>query len=645
MRRQLIVTTSLIALAAMLVLGHPAGRRRERAGAQRRARPGSSARPTASRPRSTIAPRSIAASMRVRSPACSVPGMRLSCGCPGGRCGSGGCRPARGWPSAPGASQGVRVTVFASAAEVARRERQVWLLIAGLALAGTAAAAGLAVLQARRFIRPLQRLAVTSARLGDGDFSARTGRLALPEFDRVAAALDAAAAQIAQLVGRQREFTANVSHQLRTPLTAMRLRLDELATLEDPEAAREELEATLRVADRLERTVGGPAGAGPRGRPRATPRDVDLASWRVEHAAGWRPVFARAGRSLRSSVERPCRRGSARAAWHRRSTCCWRTRSSTAPARPGWKRGVQGGRYRIAVTDDGPGVPPALEARIFERDVSTAGSTGIGLSLARALVEADGGRLVLAQPRPARFEILIPQPRPGRRRRRPPIRIATARARAAGRASGRRRPRGGRARAARPRRARRRGSGSPSRRGGCARAAARRTGRAPSHAIGFTRSRVGLMRRPSPAAAGREQPSHGPWRAWSSTSAANASSALRTSRTAPSGWRQAPRPVTSPRRRLERARSARPRPARAGAAARRRPPAIAGSPCTHGPHWPADSAASQRDQRARLGDGAARRAGRATTTPAPSAAPCAAQRARRRAGGRAPRRAGSQAPK
>ena len=82
-----------------------------------------------------------------------------------------------------GASQGVRVTIFASAAEVTRRERQVWLLIAGLALAGTAAAAGLAVLQARRFIRPLQRLTVTSARLGDGDFSARTGRLAPPEFD------------------------------------------------------------------------------------------------------------------------------------------------------------------------------------------------------------------------------------------------------------------------------------------------------------------------------------------------------------------------------------------------------------------------------------------------------------------------------
>ena len=54
-------------------------------------------------------------------------------------------------------------------------------------------------------------------------------------------------------------------------------------------------------------------------------------------------------------------------------------------------------------------MPAALETAIFGRDVSTAGSTGLGLSLARALVEADGGRLILARPRPARFEIILPR--------------------------------------------------------------------------------------------------------------------------------------------------------------------------------------------------------------------------------------------
>jgi signal transduction histidine kinase len=70
------------------------------------------------------------------------------------------------------------------------------------------------------------------------------------------------------------------------------------------------------------------------------------------------------------------------------------------------------GRSVLAVEDGGAGVPEPLEHSIFDRDVSTAGSTGLGLPLARALVEADGGRLLLAHPRPARFEIVLPRARP-----------------------------------------------------------------------------------------------------------------------------------------------------------------------------------------------------------------------------------------
>jgi signal transduction histidine kinase len=409
MRRQLIATTSLIALAAILVLGIPLGvveSARARSDAltrlEREADGIAAAiddraevhRPLAAGPLAALLRSGHAAVVRASGRSLLV-----------GRMPSGSRLAERS-----GASQGVRVTIFASAAEVAHRERQVWLLIAGLALAGTAAAAGLAVLQARRFTRPLQRLTVTSARLGDGDFSARTGRLDLPEFDRVAAALDGAAARIAQLVGRQREFTANVSHQLRTPLTAMRLRLDELATLDDPEAARAELDAALRVADRLERTVTdllALARAGDLG----TPRDVDLAQLARDHAASWRRVFARAGRPLRLRTEpslpaRVSPGGVAQALDVLLDNALEHGAGATV-----LEAGVRDGRYRLAVTDEGPGVPPALEARVFEREVSTAGSTGIGLPLARALVEADGGRLVLAQPRPARFEILIPQPR------------------------------------------------------------------------------------------------------------------------------------------------------------------------------------------------------------------------------------------
>ena len=401
MRRQLIATTSLIALAAILVLGIPLG-------VVESARARSDALTRLEREADGIAAaiddRAETAS-RVRHPLAhpsAAPRARRR----GGR---------------------VRAVAAPRADAVGRPARRALRGAAGragddLRLGGRGHAPGAPGLAAdrrpgagrhRRGGRPgrpagppLHPSAPTADRdlgsAGAGDFSARTGRLALPEFDRVAIALDGAAARIAQLVGRQREFTANVSHQLRTPLTAMRLRLDELATLEDPEAARAELEATLRVADRLERTVAdllALARAGDLG----TPRDVDLAALARDHAASWRPVFARAGRSLQLTVESPLARagqpgwrgaGARRAAGER----------DRARRRDHAAGGARAGRPLPDRRDRrGAGRPPALEARIFERDVSTAGSTGIGLSLARALVEADGGRLVLAQPSAAAF--------------------------------------------------------------------------------------------------------------------------------------------------------------------------------------------------------------------------------------------------
>jgi signal transduction histidine kinase len=401
MRKQLIATTALIALAAILVLGIPLG-------LVESARARGDALGRLEREADGIA---AAVDGRALSAAVLSPWLRaghaavVTSGSARVRIGQ--MPDGRVLSARSGATQGVRVTVFASAAEVTRRRRQVWLLVGGLAVIGTAAAVGLAVLQARRFIRPLQRLVATSARLGSGDFSARTGRLDLPELDRVAAALDSAAVQIARLVGRQREFSANVSHQLRTPLTAMRLRLDELATLDDPAAAREELEATLRVADRLERTVTdllALARAGDIGQP----RDIDLAGLARDHAATWQPVFARAGRPLHMSADSalPARVSPGGVAQALDVLLENALHHGAGPTR--LQAAVIDGRSVLAVEDDGAGVPSSVEHAIFDRNVSTAGSTGLGLSLARALVEADGGRLILARARPARFEIIVP---------------------------------------------------------------------------------------------------------------------------------------------------------------------------------------------------------------------------------------------
>jgi signal transduction histidine kinase len=136
-----------------------------------------------------------------------------------------------------------------SDAVVASRAHRAWLALAGLALAVLALATAAAFLLARRLAAPLERLAGAARRLGDGDFGARAPRAGVAEVDEVGAALDATAQRLDDLVTRERAFSADASHQLRTPLAALRLELEAL------ELQGEELPAALAQVDRLQETV------------------------------------------------------------------------------------------------------------------------------------------------------------------------------------------------------------------------------------------------------------------------------------------------------------------------------------------------------------------------------------------------------
>jgi signal transduction histidine kinase len=295
-----------------------------------------------------------------------------------------------------GASQRAHVVAAAPMSELSERQRHVWLVVGALAAAGIAAAVLLALIQGRRLARPLERLARTSSRLGTGDFSARAAHSRVPEIDAVAQALDASAVRIARLIGREREFSANVSHQLRTPLTALRLRLEELATTSGAAESRDEIERALEQTDRMERTISELLAAS-----RGAGRDVR------EHAAAWRQIFAKSGRRLAvSAPQRVLAVASAGAIGQALDVLLENALRHGAGTVVLALEGLPA-EARISVSDDGPGIPEDARTAIFERGSSLTGGTGVGLSLARALVEADGARLVLAQPRPPRFEIRL----------------------------------------------------------------------------------------------------------------------------------------------------------------------------------------------------------------------------------------------
>jgi signal transduction histidine kinase len=304
-----------------------------------------------------------------------------------------------------GASQRAHVVAAAPMSELNERQRHVWLVVGALAAAGIAAAVLLALIQGRRLARPLERLARTSSRLGTGDFSARAAHSRVPEIDAVAQALDASAVRIARLIGREREFSANVSHQLRTPLTALRLRLEELATTSGAAESRDEIERALEQTDRMERTISELLAAS-RGAGRDV-RELALDELVREHAAAWRQIFAKSGRRLTvSAPRRVLAVASAGAIGQALDVLLENALRHGAGTVVLALEGLPA-EARISVSDDGPGIPEDARTAIFERGSSLTGGTGVGLSLARALVEADGARLVLAQPRPPRFEIRL----------------------------------------------------------------------------------------------------------------------------------------------------------------------------------------------------------------------------------------------
>ncbi|MGW0789108.1 ATP-binding protein [Streptomyces sp. NPDC002911] len=317
--------------------------------------------------------------------------------------------------------QGERVTVEESRSAVTREVGRTLLIIGAVALLAIISAVLLAVRQADRLTSPLTDLAETAERLGSGDPRPRHKRYGVTELDRVADVLDSSAERIARMLTAERRLAADASHQLRTPLTALSMRIEEISVTDDPETVKEEANIALtqveRLTDVVQRLLTNSRD------PRTGSAVVfDLDEVVKQQIEEWRPAYRSAGRAVVCSgkhgldaVGTPGAVAQVLAAlienslMHGGGTVALRTR-------------VTGNQVVVEVTDEGPGVPADLGARIFERTISGRNSTGIGLAVARDLAEADGGRLELLQQQPPVFALFLSRVAPSRKESVRPVR-------------------------------------------------------------------------------------------------------------------------------------------------------------------------------------------------------------------------------
>lgn len=296
------------------------------------------------------------------------------------------------------------VRIVFSTDHLTARLWQIWAFRAGLAVLVLVAAAVIGVFAARRLTAPLRQLNEMASKMSDGDLTARSPVTGPQETQTLARTLNQAGERLDTLIASQRIFVADASHQLRTPLTALRLSLDNIADGVDDEFVREDVEQATAEVVRMSRLVNGLLVLA-RAEAKVTAAEpLSLHEVIQERLDVWRPAADERGVTitLRGSADgRPL----VLASPGNLDQVLDNVLSNALEVSPDGatitvRVEPRGDEVVLSVLDEGPGMSDAEKSRAFDRFWRGQGLTGksgsgLGLAVVKQLVTDDGGTVTL----------------------------------------------------------------------------------------------------------------------------------------------------------------------------------------------------------------------------------------------------------
>ena len=316
------------------------------------------------------------------------------------------------------------VQLSMSTAPIHAAIRQMWFGLVGAGALIVALTIVVSVLLARGIARPVQRLTRASEEVARGNLDLRVEPQGPDEVERLGRAFNRMTAQLQELITREQEFAANAAHELRSPLTSLRLRLELLqnAAHTDPQVTTRYLAqmeyqviALQRVVDQLLALAALDEGI------RAARVSFDPAPLLYDLADSLSPLVQNAQVRFEIDVPEHLPHVYANAEQLRmavRNLLDNAIKYTPAHGSVSLAASAQNNAVEIAVHDTGSGIPPDALAHIFERFYRTADArsqgargSGLGLALTRSLVQANDGHIdVASQPgQGSTFTIRLPQ--------------------------------------------------------------------------------------------------------------------------------------------------------------------------------------------------------------------------------------------